>query len=696
MRVALTLLLVGAHFIVALITPTCSLLPIIIGSKSSPSAQAFSVFPAADSNNTMQGFASFGSGFMLEDSTTTCTFDDFLPVSGPINLNQGRLTLQQDFTLANAMTWLGGGRIEGNNHAIELPSQVATLQLPYTTNRTFKAIANVPLEIDVLSDIRSIDWKPGDAYLATGQRAILGTELKLLYFSGSTVTITAQLNLAREVTTVRWHPTQSFVAVGLASGAGDDLEIYRHTVSNGSFVKTDGAGLSAAGSAVAWHPSGNYLVVGGDNDSNELQIFPFTAGSVGSPTNINVSSNQDVNREAISFSPGGNQLAVGFTNNTGTNISEVHIYNFTATSLTLSTSLDAGNNVQIVDWSPTGSYIAAGLTGGTNNIRIYNTATPSGALREVLTARLNETRDVYAVHWHPSGDYVAFGVNTGLSNELRIFYFDKPNGVLSEILGIQSLDEIWAARWSNDGNYIAYGFETNLLTNRVDIAGFASADSPIFLDTATLICNSNVDFLSSLYIKGICKINGQGKQIRFLQGSQLLVRPNSELILENIEVSGIKNNLRCMNNSGKILLRNCELSFDRDFTFSHGSFYCDQDAVFTGTSVFNYTTVLASTIGSMGTLTVNPGMTFRYAPLSNKNNLLSMESATSRLFLDGCSLYSTSTGIKLSTGILAIDNSVTLSSAATIPANSIKLSSNLDIQILGGAVLDLYGYITYE
>lgn len=60
---------------------------VIIGSNTAVSRQALASFPSTDSNNTMLGFASFENGFTLASITTTCLYDDFFPVYGPITMN---------------------------------------------------------------------------------------------------------------------------------------------------------------------------------------------------------------------------------------------------------------------------------------------------------------------------------------------------------------------------------------------------------------------------------------------------------------------------------------------------------------------------------------------------------------------------------------------------------------------------------
>jgi len=97
------------------------------GSETAVSVESAYQFPAADSNNTMLGFAWFKNGFSLEDNTTTCTFDSVYPVSGNINLNGGTLYLAQDLIFKNKTTLLGLGTIVGGDHVCEFCSSIKTL-----------------------------------------------------------------------------------------------------------------------------------------------------------------------------------------------------------------------------------------------------------------------------------------------------------------------------------------------------------------------------------------------------------------------------------------------------------------------------------------------------------------------------------------------------------------------------------------
>ncbi len=679
---------------------------LIIGSKSSASSQSFSIFPSSDSNNTLLGFASFENGFQLADQLTTATFDNFLPVSGPIGLGNGRLMLLQDFCIANESTFLTGGYVVGNHHAFKMPPQVGTFKLPLGACAYFEDKASFDLGISGNPDLRTVDWAFDNVYLAGGQReeSSAGDELKIFYFDGTNLTVTLSISYDNDVESVRWHPTQPYLGVGQASRSGDDFKIYFHNVSNGTLVETDGVNVGGTASAIAWHPSGDYIVIGSDENNNELLVYSFSAGILGAELPVNISPNENVNRDALSFSPGGDKLAVGLTENSGSGVGELLIYDFSyPTSLTLTTSVDTGENVQSVDWSPTGSYVAVGLTGGSENIRVYDVS--SGTALEVLAARQTQSRNTFAVQWHPSGDYLAVGLDNGLNYELFLYFFDKVSGRLIQVNGIESTDEVWALRWSRDGECIAYTFERvddistsrPRFTNSINIAAFNPEGCLLTFENTTIVCNSNVDVKSNINFKGTCRWNGQGKSVKLTNNNQFIVRPNSHLILENCELNNVKmNNVRCLTNSGRITLRNCELCLDQDFTFSQGSLLFEGDVILSGTHIFSYTTPLTSTIADDATWYIGYGATLQYNPTRPSKDLIYMETSDARLFLDGCSLHSTTTGLHLTKGILVIDNDVTMSSAATIPSEGLALNQSLDIQIRGGATLDLYGYVTYE
>lgn len=125
----------GIFLVVSVSFYAVSLQSVVVGSNTAVSRQAVTTFPAIDTNNTMQGFASFENGFTLQNAATTCTFDSLLPVSGPINLNFGRLFLLRDLKLSDTAYIMTMGNIFGNSRNFTLAQ--STTALTVSLNRTY-------------------------------------------------------------------------------------------------------------------------------------------------------------------------------------------------------------------------------------------------------------------------------------------------------------------------------------------------------------------------------------------------------------------------------------------------------------------------------------------------------------------------------------------------------------------------------
>jgi hypothetical protein len=139
---------------------------IIYGSTTTVAVYPQVTFPVTDSNNTMLGFGSFASGFILQNSATTCLFNSINPVSGNIELNGGTLTLNQDLVLTNTNVITGGGQINGNNYSIRL-NELSQFE----ANQTF-TLQNVVLELGA-------DFNLGCTLIFQGNSYITGNNFPL-------------------------------------------------------------------------------------------------------------------------------------------------------------------------------------------------------------------------------------------------------------------------------------------------------------------------------------------------------------------------------------------------------------------------------------------------------------------------------------------------------------------------------------
>lgn len=672
-----------------------------IGSKSTVSSQAYTVFPAADSNNTMLGYAFFENGFSLESNLTTCTFDSFMPVSGNIDLNGGQLWLNEDLILSNTSTIRSCGRIYGNNQSIEMSNKVTDQVVPSSVSGA-SLYTNMISSVAMFAAIQTVDWSYDNAYIAAGSSGTSsGQEIKIYYFDGATLTTTQSVEQNNKDTyAVAWHPTKYFIAAGMKAGTGNEVSVYKLDRSNGSLNLTASLDFGSSGVySLAWHQSGNYLVIGTlGSGVFELYVYSFnqTTGALTAATSLDLSPSRQIQTDALSFSPGGNRIAVGTASNSTAGVTEFLVCSFAASALTITTSADINLAVQSVDWSPTGTYIAIGLAAGTQTLRIYeHQFSPSERLIPLTTAYVRQSSSITCVSWNSTGEYLASAVSAGLSSSISIYYFNKVNKTLTLVNTIASSVAINAVRWSHDSNYLCYG---DTARNVIVTWAGTTGRNPLVLDTSALVFNTDTFFTTNVYFVGNCKINGRGKRITIgTNGASLIVRPNSQLILEDVEIHGLKsNNLRCMVDNSSIILRNTMLSLDSDYTFSRGSILFEEDTIITGTNKFVYASKRTSTIASGKTLFLTQGVTFSYAPLRAKQDLLYMPDTTARLYLQGCTLYSTRTGLHLSRGTVIVDDLVTFSSTAQYDAEALCLNTNLDLVVRAGAQLDLFGIIKYQ
>lgn len=684
--------IVCIYLFLALFFPPSELASLSVGSNTVGSRQANIFFPQADTNNRIIGFAALEKGFTLQSQTTTCTYDNFWPVSGVVGLQGGSLYLLQDLILSSPVELALGGKIYGNNNSIEFSKQFPNVTLP-SGNASYFWL-NQLTTAGMSSLLRQIDWSFDDKYIAASTtQAAGGTELRVFYFDGSTLTQTQSLEIGVDVYAAAWNPVSNYLAYGTASVSGDDLVIRRLNTSNGTFSKTDGRSLSADVLNLAWHQSGKFIVSAIANTSAEIRTYSFDL-TTGLLTDIpggtiNLSPSRNVSRYGFSWAPGGNYLAVGTFNSTTAGSTELLVCSFNTTSLTITTSAEIGNDVAAVDWSPTGSYIAAVSDG--QNIRIYRHELSPQRLIPVNQAWVTETNSVDSVHWDSTGSYLLVGIENGASSRLNLYYFDKLTETLNFVANATSATDIETVRWSHSGLYAALGN-----ANQVIVFGQQIFPYLLFKDT-TLVFNTNVDVVAPIMFQGSCVIRGRGNVLNLLNSGQIIIRPNSNLVIEDAELQGIStNNFRCMSDSGVITLRNGILTSSNNYTFSRGAMIFDKNVLVTGTNSFVYTSGMTSTVNSQAMLFLDRNISFTYAPRLPLRSLIQLNDASSVLYLNGCSVFSTRTGLQLDAGTLVVDDTVTLSSSARFDAEALRISSNVNTILLGGATLNVFGRVRYD
>jgi len=679
-----------------------------VGSNSAVSLQSSQPIFPTKTDNLMLGFARFENGFALTDYKTTCTYQDFFPMVGAVSLASGTLVLEEDFVLDNPLDVLSCGIIDGNSSfACEFPRALLGTTLLTSGVSPTGTFDRITFRNYNLIDITSTDWNVSDDYLAVGTILTTTPPLGLYYFDGATLTLTQSWSAGIMVNCTRWNPKKNFLATvgGPGAGTNDDMQMFKFNVATGSLTRTSSANYGTAGvdsaMAVAWHPSGTYLVVGTTVSTNQLFAYSFSSqtGLATQSDAKTIGTAQPVSRGALSFAPGGNLFAVGVAGAVAN--PQLYVYGFKGGKMTQRTSLNIGTAASVfaVDWSPTGTYIAIGTDGVlANGVQIYAYDPVANTLTQKIT--LPQTL-VNAVAWNKTGQFLVVGYTSALTGpNLKVYYFDKNQNTLTDMGPLHVPGGLLAlaqntVRWSHNNHYKNY-FAAGDLGGNLAIYGYRLLDRLIFVDTK-VIFNSDVTFNLPVQFQGDCTISGRGNKFDAIDDGKIVVRPDSTLTFEDVEFHNLRNsNLICMTDAASIVLKNSILTVANDYTFSRGSILFTQDSAICGTTKFIYTTRLASTIDSNSVLYLGYGMTFSYATRGTNKNLIVMTDPTSTLYMDGSTLYSTRTGLQLSTGSLILDNAVTLSSGARFPAEGISLKSDLIVDLLAGANVQLFGNIRVD
>jgi hypothetical protein len=194
---------------------------------------------------------------------------------------------------------------------------------------------------------------------------------------------------------------------------------------------------------------------------------------------------------------------------------------------------------------------------------------------------------------------------------------------------------------------------------------------------------------------------GNGNLLTLGAGS-ISVQPNSSLRLQTIGIEGLKNsNLSCANGSASMLLEGATLYLTNNMSFGAGSLGILQDVRITGSNTLTYQSDQPLTVYPASRLSLD-GIGFVYQPPTANRDLLMLTDQSSILAIDGCSLSSSTTGMRLTNGTLVVDDNNDL---FNFGASSLSEGfgfgdgnpdDDLNIQIKPGASLNLInGMIDY-
>jgi Tol biopolymer transport system component len=222
-----------------------------------------------------------------------------------------------------------------------------------------------------------------------------------------------------------------------------------------------------------------------------------------------------------------------------------------------------------------------------------------------------------------------------------------------------------------NGGDILFSSQTTISTS-----GYLSPQGNAYVLGGNLIIPQDV--ILTITSSGI--IDGQGNTLFIDNNAQIFVDSDITLTIRNTYLHYAISNplfppIQLASHSSKLALENVTIDLSNDFRFSRGQFFVHNDVKMTGTAAFVYTSPIPSWIAAGShlmfdhntTLSVAPA-TFTDAPIEDSYvdcNFIKMVDRTSRLSMNGSTLMTTHTGLRLTKGTVIFDNTVKAMSAST-------------------------------
>ncbi|KKP35326.1 MAG: hypothetical protein UR26_C0006G0010 [candidate division TM6 bacterium GW2011_GWF2_32_72] len=251
------------------------------------------------------------------------------------------------------------------------------------------------------------------------------------------------------------------------------------------------------------------------------------------------------------------------------------------------------------------------------------------------------------------------------------------------------------------GNIIGNGHILDLSTSQTYLVGDVNAVGIQVYQWSNIntFLNSDISLQSAILFAGNSLLDGGGHCIDLQNEGAIAVGTNSTLTLKNIKIknlNNLNNRIICAASTSIIKFQDVDLVFSDSLDFSVGKFTVDNDLKLTGSGKFIYSTNQISTINSYSSLILDSNVTFSYAPVSNSRDLLDFTDKTSILELNGGTLHSTTTGLRLTKGTLLVSNNSNLFAEGEVETESISLGNGTEagnLRVIGAANLEFYGLI---
>ena len=244
------------------------------------------------------------------------------------------------------------------------------------------------------------------------------------------------------------------------------------------------------------------------------------------------------------------------------------------------------------------------------------------------------------------------------------------------------------------------GGRVRLNKRRISLGGknMTWTDDVQWENAGDIVLNNNMTLNCTWTFYGNGVLRGNGYILTLGDNGKIIVeRDHSSVLFHDITIKDInRNNIRCYDHTGTVSFGDVNWVQDANYSFSEGRFVVLGHCRMIGDYTFAYETDLVSTIYDDGRLIWDTGFTFSYAPQGTTNRmLLQMNSKKAEIMMNGATLRSTFTGLRLDLGTLIFDHKNYLYNQdraavyATSVSQAINFGADLFIEIMPAASFEI-------
>lgn len=734
------------------------------GSETAVSVEPLYTF--SGTGNEMLGFGWFKNGFMFQDSDTTASFNDVFPVSGIVDLNGGTLYLEQDLLFRNVTDLLGMGTICGYDHLLDLCSSItemppdaqkfSDINLSFDNDVIFNSVITFSGDCVINGKGNRLNLGEDGGILVTSGSSLELKNLHLLNVSDTNVAC-ADCTSRLILNDMSWLQDEAFTFTQGAIHFVNEVE-FKGTAT----FCYESPCTSIIEAHSRWSICDHlYLSIARTDSVEPLVLTDLTSALKLSDSTWHIRSSgmslfkgtleiwRDVTVDIDSTSTQ-NGLILGDGTSTGALCFEL----FPASTVYFPRG-HVTYNVADDDWIVSRSTTARFIREAASNFYITQdlylpyitmssdptavlTVAPGKTLyyKDLIFEQQESEYQMEAVRYNwftyllngnkyiflRRGNFIACILVTGTGNKLQgggtisgaISLLDSSAELLLDFNGVLDYDI------QLNGGTLILGQDCSLMNGSMLVGG-----GTINLGSSALICgysneaewtgdytwqgisgclvlNANMKLTGTWTFDGDCTIDGNNNSLDLSDG-EIILAEDTTLCLKNIKITGVSGtNIRCVDNSGQIVMDDVAYWLDEGFTYTQGSFRVIDNVSFNGGSCA-YQSNQVSSIAPYSSLTMSC-IRFEVGTegVETTANPFTFEDATSTMIMDNATMVVYAKGLEMTKGQILCERDVVLDIHSTSTEDGLFMGDgtpegDLTIELAAGASMEIArGHVVYD